>query len=118
MTRITSDGSELAEDGERLHGVRARPGSLLALHLEVRREERSVLLVLVEVMRSEDSGNDRNIHIQLDPHQTIYDSFGYEFVAVYAPVHDQACCDHRRVPACQRQLLACKGSSKEPGTLK
>lgn len=72
-------------------GSGARLGQFLAFDGEVLEEEAAVVVVLVEVLRCEYSGEDGYLGVELHSHQAGDHGIGYELMAVDAAVHHETC---------------------------
>ena len=68
-------------------------------------EEGGVLRVLVEVVRGQYGGQDRDLGVQLHPHQSVDDGVRHELVAVDASVDDQGGADDGGVATAGGQAL-------------
>ncbi len=68
-----------------------------------------MLLVVVEMVWRENNGDHRDVHFQLDLHETVDDGLGYKFVSIDSAVCHQAGGDDGRVPARPSQLLGVEG---------
>jgi hypothetical protein len=100
VTRPPQSGQGESGDRKRLQGGergRARDGRLGTLLREMLAEVADVLVVLVEVMRRQHHGEHRDVGIELNPHQTVDDRSGHEFVAIDPAVNDERRRDDRGV---------------------
>jgi phosphomethylpyrimidine synthase len=100
VTRPPQSGQGESGDRQRLQGGergRARDGRLGTLLREVLAEVADVLVVLVEVMRRQHHGEHRHVGIELNPHQSVDDRSGHEFVAIDPAVSDERRRDDRGV---------------------
>ncbi len=84
--------ARLAPDrGQIFDGLGAGGGDFFAFHLEVIHEERTVIVVIVEGLRGQDGRENRNIGLELYPHERLDDGGSHEVVPVDAAVNDKGC---------------------------